>query len=68
MESCHGAIGALTMAHLRLSHKIDLCEMADEIHDDVDIRRLIVEFSYYAEAIIAIVDVEQVIKDAPLLE
>jgi len=39
--------------------------MADEIHDDVDIRRLIVEFSYYAEAIIAIVDVEQVIKDAP---
>ena len=71
MESCHGAIGALTMAHLRLSHKIDLREMAprfpmaNEIPDDIDIRRLIAEFSDYAKVIGAVVDVEQVIKDAP---
>ena len=37
----HGAAGALTMAHLRLSHKMDLREvapkfsMADEILDDI---------------------------------
>jgi hypothetical protein len=35
------------VAHLRLSHKMD-----------VDIRRLIAEFSDYAEVIAAIVDVE----------
>jgi hypothetical protein len=40
--------------------------MADEIPDDVDIRQLIVEFCDHAEAITAIVDVGQVIKDAPL--
>ena len=60
------------MAHLCLSHKMDLHEMAprfptvDEIPDDIGIRRLIVEFSDYAEAIAAVVDMEQVIKDAPL--
>ena len=64
----HGAVGA------SLSHKMDLHEMAprfimaDEIPDDVDIRWLIAEFSNYAEVIATIVDVEQVIKDAPLLE
>jgi xanthine/uracil permease len=41
---CHGAVGALTVAHLYLSHKMDLREMvpkfpmADEIPDDIDIR------------------------------
>jgi hypothetical protein len=60
----HGAIGDLIVAHLCLSHKTDLCEMAlgfpnaDEIPDYVDIRRLIVEFNDYAEAIAAVVDVE----------
>ena len=64
----HGVVGA------SLSHKMDLHEMAprfimvDEIPDDVDIHRLIAEFSNYAEVIATIVDVEQVIKDAPLLE
>ena len=59
------------MACLRLSHKMDLLEVAprfpttDEILDDVDIRRLIIEFSDYAEVIATIVDVVQVIKDAP---
>ena len=68
----HGAIGALTTAHLCLSHKTDLREvasgfpMADKILDDIDIHRLIAEFSNYAEVIAAVVDVEQVIKDAPL--
>jgi len=32
--------------------------MVDKIPDDVDVRRLIVEFSDYAKAIAAIVDVE----------
>ena len=42
--------------------------MVDQIPDDVDIRWLTAEFSNYAEVIATIVDVEQVIKDAPLLE
>ena len=60
------------MAHLHLSHKTDLREMvpgfpmAEEIPDDIDICQLIAKFSDYAEAIAAFVDVEQVIKDAPL--
>jgi hypothetical protein len=68
----HGAAGALIMAHLRLSHKTDLREMAprfpnaDKIPDYVDIHRLIAEFNNYAEVTATVVDVEQVIKDAPL--
>lgn len=38
----------------------------EEIPDDVDVSWLIVGFSGYAEAIAAIVDVDQIIKDAPL--
>jgi hypothetical protein len=62
----------MTVAHLLLSHKTDLHKvapgfsMADEISDDVNIRQLIAEFSDYAEVIAIVVDVEQVIKDAPL--
>jgi hypothetical protein len=50
---------------------MDLCKVAPgfptvgEIPNDIDIRRLVAEFSDYAKAIAAIVDVEQVIKDAP---
>ena len=60
----HGAIGALIVACLHLSHKKDLRKVAprfstaDEIPDDVDILQLIAEFSDYAEAIVAIVNVE----------
>ena len=67
----HGAARALTVAHLCLSHKMDLREMAlgfpmaDEILDDIDIRRLIAEFSNHAEVIAAVVNVEQVIRDTP---
>jgi hypothetical protein len=39
--------------------------VAEEIAGDVDVGQLIVEFSGNAEAIVAIVDVERVIKDAP---
>jgi len=39
--------------------------VAVEIPDDVDVRRLIAEFSGNAEVIAAIVDVERIIKDAP---
>jgi hypothetical protein len=38
---------------------------AGEIPNDIDIQQLVAEFSDYGEAIAAIVDVEQVIKDAP---
>ena len=37
----------------------------EEIPDDVDVSRLIVGFSGYAEAIAAVVDVDQIIKDTP---
>jgi hypothetical protein len=40
--------------------------MAEEIPNDVDIGRFIAEFSSNVEAIGAIVDMEQIIKDAPL--
>ena len=69
---CHGAVGALTTAHLHLSHKTDLRKMvlgfpmADEIPDDVNILQLIAEFSDYAEAIAAVVDVEQSSRTPPL--
>ena len=67
----NGAASALTAAHLRLSHKMDLCKLApgfstaDEIPYDIDIHHLIGAFSNYAEVITIIVDVEQVIKDTP---
>ena len=60
----HGATGALTATCLCCSHKMDLHEvapgfpMADEILDDIDICRLIAEFSNYAKAIATIIDVE----------
>jgi len=68
----HGVVGALTMAHLHRRHKVDLhrvepgFSMAGVIPEDIDVRRLIIEFSGNAEAIAAIVEVEQIIKDAPL--
>ena len=37
----------------------------EEIPDDVDVSRLIAGLSGYAEAIATIVDVDQIIKDAP---
>jgi hypothetical protein len=69
---CHGATGALTAAHLRLCHKIDLRKVTPEfpvvekIPDDVNVERLVAEFSTNTEVITAVVDVEQIIKDAPL--
>ena len=39
--------------------------VAKEIPDDVDVGRLISEFSGNAEAIAAVVDVDRIIKDAP---
>lgn len=61
----------MTAAHLRLRHKMDLRKvtpgfpMVEEIPDDIDVSWLIAEFSGYAEAIAAVVDVDQIIKDAP---
>lgn len=68
----HGAAGALAVAYLRLRHRTDLHEVeprflaASEIPDDVDVRQLIAEFGGYAEAIVAVIDVERVIKDGLL--
>jgi hypothetical protein len=40
--------------------------MVEEIPDNVNVERLIVEFSSNAEAIATAVDMVQIIKDAPL--
>lgn len=62
---------ALIAAYLRRCHRTDLREVApgfsttDEVLDDINVHRLIAEFSDYSEAIVAVVDVEQVINDAP---
>lgn len=69
---CHGATGALTIGHLRLCHKVDLRRVrprfsaVEEIPDNVDVGRLNAELSGNAEAIVAIIDMEQIINDSPL--
>jgi hypothetical protein len=68
----HGAVGALTVAHLHLCHQTDLRRVTpgfptvEEIPNGVNVERLVAEFSGNAEAIVAVVDVEQIIKDTPL--
>ena len=68
----HEAAGALIAAHLHRRHKVDLRRVmpgfpaAKEIPDDIDVGRLIAEFSGNAEVIADTVDVEQIIKDASL--
>ena len=50
---------------------MDLCKVTpgfptmEEIPNNVDVSRLIAGFSGYAEAIATVVDVDQIIKDAP---
>lgn len=65
----HRATTALVTAHLRLQPKVNL-HMVElgfpvEVPDDVDVDRLIVDSSTTSNAIMAIVRVEQVIKDTP---
>lgn len=68
----HGAVGTLAASHLYLCHTTDLREVVpgfpvtSEIPGGINVHRSIAEFSNYAEAIVAVVDVESVIKDAPL--
>ena len=68
----HGAMGALTVAHLWLHYRVDLRGVTprfpavEEIANDIDVGRLIAEFSGNAEVIADTVDVEQIIKDASL--
>jgi hypothetical protein len=51
---------------------MDLCKVTpgfpvvEKIPDDVNVERLVAEFSTNTEVITAVVDVEQIIKDAPL--
>ena len=65
-------MGALTAAHVHLHHKMDLRRVmpeflaVEEIPDDVDVKRLVAEFSGNAKAIVAVIDMEWIIKDAPL--
>jgi hypothetical protein len=51
---------------------MDLCKVTpgfpvvEKIPDDVNVERLVTEFSGNAEAIAAVFDVERIIKDTPL--
>lgn len=68
---CHGAAGALTTAHLHLCHQMDLRRLTPgflmvEIPNDVNVKWLVVEFSGNTKAITTVIDMEQIIKDAPL--
>ena len=64
----HGAMAALAAANLRLQPEVDLHAMEPgfpsrkEVPQDVDVRWLIANFGVTANAIVAIVNVEQVIK------
>ena len=68
----HGSAGALTVDHLHLCHKMDLRKVmprflvVEEIPNDVNVELLVAEFSSNVEAIVTVVDVERIIKDAPL--
>ena len=68
----HGSAGALTVDHLHLCHKMDLRKVTlrflvvEGIPDNVNVERWVVKFSGNVEAIAAVVDVEWIIKDAPL--
>lgn len=67
----HGAAAALAAAHLRLQTEVDLRAVepgflaALEVPDDVHVQQLIADFGAAANAIAAVVSVEQVIRDTP---
>ena len=67
----HGAKVALAAAHLRHQPEVDLhvIELGFpsqvEVPKDIDVRWLIANFYVAANAIVVVVNVEQVIKDTP---
>jgi hypothetical protein len=67
----HGAAVALAATQLRLQLEVDLHAMEPrfpsrmEVPEDVDVRWLLADFGVTANAIAAVVNVEQVIKDTP---
>jgi hypothetical protein len=67
----HGAAKALAAAHLRLQPEVDLHAIEPgfpsrmEVPEDIDITRLIANFGVATNAIVVIVNVDQVIKDTP---
>jgi uncharacterized protein YoaH (UPF0181 family) len=67
----HGAAVAHAATHLRLQSEVDLHAMEPgfpsrmEVPEDVDVRWLLADFGVTANAIAAVVNVEQVIKDTP---
>ena len=69
--SSHGAMVALTVARLHLQPEVDLHAMEPgfpsrtEVPEDVSVRWLIADFGVIANAIVAVVNVEQVIKGTP---
>ena len=68
----HGATVSLPTTLLRLQSEVDLHAIELEfpswaaVPEDIDFRRLIDDFGVTANAIAAVVNVEQVIKDTPL--
>ena len=68
---CHGATAALAAAHLRFQPMVDLHAMEPrfpsriEVPEDIDVRWLIADFGVITNAIVVVVNVEQVIKDTP---
>ena len=60
------------IAHLHICHQTDRRRVTpgfltvEEIPDGVNVEWLVAKFSGNAEAIVAIVDMEQIIKDVPL--
>ena len=63
--------GDKAAAHLRLQPEVDLHAIElgfpsrTEVPDDIDVRRLIADFGVTTNTIVAVVNVEQVIKDTP---
>ena len=68
---CHGAKVALAAAHLRHQPEVDLhvIELGfpswTEVPEDINLKWLISNFGVTANAIVVVVNVEQVIKDTP---
>ena len=68
---CHGTMAALAIAHLCLQPEVDLHAIElgfpsqVEVPKDIDVRWLIANFYVAANAIVVVVNVEQVIKDTP---
>ena len=68
---CHGTMAALAIAHLCLQPEVDLHAIElgfpswTEVPEDIDVKQFIANFGAITNAIAAVLNVEQVIKDTP---